>query len=232
MANKATPNTEAEEYMRSYTTFSGADITAAFNGIIFAELQGITYSVSREKSPVYCMGSPEPRSFSRGKRGIAGTMVFTVFDRDTLLDAFSKVMENNKNLAIQKFHMNDPDFVRDKVGGVTGFSSIQEWDEQMTGLARSSVGDASSVTDSGKLIGKYTPHYADEILPFDVTLIFANEYGNRCAQSIYGIEIINEGTGFSTDTVVTEKAYSYVARRVEPLRSLGTDGVETFASSW
>lgn len=57
---------ETSEYMRSYTSFSGSDITAAFNGIIFAELQGITYSINREKSPVYTMGSAEPRSFSRG----------------------------------------------------------------------------------------------------------------------------------------------------------------------
>ena len=34
------------------------------------------------------MGCAEPRSFSRGKRGIAGTLVFTVFDRDALIDEF------------------------------------------------------------------------------------------------------------------------------------------------
>ena len=30
----------------------------------------------------YTMGSAEPRSFSRGKRGIAGTLVFVLFDHD------------------------------------------------------------------------------------------------------------------------------------------------------
>lgn len=223
---------EVSEYMRSYTSFSGADITAAFNGIIFAELQGITYSINREKSPIYTMGSAEPRSFSRGKRGIAGTMVFAVFDRDCLIDAFRQVMEENKDsLYIQKFKMNDPTYVNQKLNSVTGFSSIEEWDEQMTGLARSSLSD-SNTSDSGNLTDKFMPHYADEILPFDITLVFANEYGNRCALSIYGIEIINEGTGFSTDTVVTEKAYSYVARRVTPLESLGRTGTTNFASSW
>jgi hypothetical protein len=71
------------EYSRTYTTFSGADIIATFNGRIIGELQAITYSVTREKGPVYTMGSADPRSFSRGKRGIAGSLVFSVFDRDS-----------------------------------------------------------------------------------------------------------------------------------------------------
>lgn len=55
-----------DSYIKTYTSFSGADITASFNGKHIGELQGITYSVSREKAPIYTMGSPEPRSFSRG----------------------------------------------------------------------------------------------------------------------------------------------------------------------
>ena len=58
--------TSVEEYTETYTSFSGADIVASFNGVVIGELQGITYSVSREKAPIYCLGSPEPRSFSRG----------------------------------------------------------------------------------------------------------------------------------------------------------------------
>jgi hypothetical protein len=54
------------KYQKTYTTFSGADIVATFNGRVIGELQAITYSVTREKAPVYTMGSPDPRSFSRG----------------------------------------------------------------------------------------------------------------------------------------------------------------------
>lgn len=60
----------------------------------------------------------------------------------------------------------------------------------------------------------------------------ANEYGNKACMVIYGVEFINEGSGFSTDTVVTEKAYTYVARRIEPLRSLTGKNPQDFASSW
>ena len=41
-------------YTRKYTSFSGADIVATFNGKVCGELQQITYSVTREKVPIDC----------------------------------------------------------------------------------------------------------------------------------------------------------------------------------
>ena len=56
-----------DSFIRTYTSFSGADIVCTFAGVVIGELQAITYHVQREKAPVYTMGSAEPRSFSRGK---------------------------------------------------------------------------------------------------------------------------------------------------------------------
>lgn len=53
-------------YQKTFTSFSGADIVATFNGKVIGELNSISYSVTREKVPNYTMGSPNPRSFSRG----------------------------------------------------------------------------------------------------------------------------------------------------------------------
>ena len=36
------------------------------------ELKGVSWGVTREMVPLYDDGDPDPRSFSRGKRGIAG----------------------------------------------------------------------------------------------------------------------------------------------------------------
>ena len=60
-------NMSASEYMKTYTTFGGCDIVPTFNGKVIGEIQAITYSLTREKVPVYTMGSAEPRSFSRGE---------------------------------------------------------------------------------------------------------------------------------------------------------------------
>ena len=60
-------NHVSSEYTRTYTTFSGCDIVCTFGNVVIGELQAISYSISREKAPVYTLGSAEPRSFSRGK---------------------------------------------------------------------------------------------------------------------------------------------------------------------
>lgn len=215
----------AHEYAKSYSSYAGADIVASINRRVFAELQGITYSISRAKVPIYTMGSAEPRSFSRGNRGIAGTLIFSIFDRDALLEAFKKEFED-KNVKVQKYVANDISNTPNK----NGIMSVEDWDNMMSGLIRGST-ESDSINSASPIVGSFTPHYADEILPFDITLTFANEYGNASIMVIYGVEIMNEGAGFSTDAMVSEKAYTYMARRIESMQSTDSD-MFTYASSW
>ena len=197
----------------------------------------------------YTMGSAEPRSFSRGKRGIAGTLVFTVFDRDALVAELS----------------NTDDFYR--LGGQELYNinqnlplSIDEWDRQMSIYALSTSEDGFGLNDSStslaastlsgaafqqsnlvqavngdnlraangfminRALQKATPVYSDEIPPFDVTISFGNEYGQMARIVIYGVEILNEGTGFSIDNVTSEKACTFVARRVDTMRAVQSGG--------
>ena len=171
------------------------------------------------------MGSAEPRSFSRGKRGIAGTLVFTVFDRDALIEEFKDKL-NGETLGIQKF----------KSEGSREYLSVEDWDAQMSSYATggSSEPNADGTTDGtvSDLVGIYQPVYADEILPFDITISFANEYGQRAVLVIYGVELLNEGSGFSIDSVTTEKAYTFVARRIDYMKSLNGDSNANISASW
>jgi hypothetical protein len=75
--------------MKTYTSFSGTDIVASirpYGGkpIIFGEIQTISYSIHRQMSPVYSLGRINPKGMVRGPRVIAGTLIFTVFDRHVL----------------------------------------------------------------------------------------------------------------------------------------------------
>ena len=210
----------ATEYAATYTSFSGCDIVCTFGNVVIGELQAISYSVQREKAPVYTMGSAEPRSFSRGKRGIAGTLVFTVFDRDALIGALQGVIEKNKSFQ--------------RIGGERNMQAmtIDDWDQQMTNLAMGTSKDNSSgsVSISGAastsaeaatrnvVNSTAKVHYDDDVPPFDVTISFANEYGQKAALVIYGVELLNEGTGFSIDSVTSEKACTFVARKVAYMR--------------
>ena len=50
----------------------------------------MSYSVTREKAPIYTMGSPDVRAYSRNKRGVAGSLIWINFDRHALLSVFHK----------------------------------------------------------------------------------------------------------------------------------------------
>ena len=206
--------TVATEYTKTYTSFSGCDIVCTFGNMVIGELQAITYHVQREKAPVYTMGSAEPRSFSRGKRGIAGTLVFTIFDRDALLEGLADHVEKQKSFQ--------------RIGGNSLYEidrknplAIEEWDAEMTKIATNGTSGVTSV-DSDQVTRNIAtaarPVYADEIPPFDITISFANEYGQKAKLVIYGVEILNEGSGFSIDNVTSEKACTFVARRVDYMR--------------
>lgn len=59
--------------------------------------------------------------------------------------------------------------------------------------------------------------YADQIPPFDITLTFGNEYGQCAFQKLYDVDILNESSGVSVDTIVLERQMTYIARRLSPL---------------
>lgn len=50
-----------------------------------------------------------------------------------------------------------------------------------------------------------------------MTMTFANEYGQCAFQKIYDVDILNEASGVSVDTVVMERQMTYIARKISPL---------------
>lgn len=198
------------QFAKGYNSYSGVDIKAVFQNQVIAELQAISYSITREKAPVYTMGSADPRSFSRGKRGIAGTLIFIVFDRHALLGAFGMFQPN----ATQRLlFLSDKDDVRpDPVVNAADLTVAQ-----LTTSSAAEVGDyvqvqESPLTSVGSDQEVVAPWFADQIPPFDITLAAANEYGSLAVMRIYGVEIMNEGYGVSIDDIVSEQQMTYVAR--------------------
>ena len=78
----------------------------------------------------------------------------------------------------------------------------------------------TQVTDLYGLNERAIPWYSDQVLPFNVTLSGANEYGAMCAAKILGVEILNEGSGVSIDDAVTESQATFVARAIEPMQAV------------
>ena len=220
------PSMSAESYMKTYSTFGGCDIVATFNGKVIGELQAITYSLTREKVPVYTMGSAEPRSFSRGKRGIAGNLVFVSFNRDALLSELG-------DKSISKYKANDAAWLADKESAQ--FISIEQWDAFMSDLANPNGTSGAGVLNdniSSLVTDDAKPKYADEVLPFDITISLANEYGNKAVTVIYGVEILNEGIGFSIDAPTSERAYTFVARSVDTMTPVDEENLGVITTTW
>lgn len=206
MAGSAYDGLPDKKYLNTYTTFSGADIVATFGGIEIGALSGITFSVTREKAPIYTMGSPNPRSFSRGKRGIAGSLIFTVFDRPALYTMLEKNYTNNKPMDFYtRAHNTLPGDTNALGRGIPGLEGGNNWTRD---------------------VQKKVPYYADQIPPFDITITFVNEYGNAAVRSIYGVELLNEGSGASMDDIVIEETMTYVARELGPMYTIATTQLE------
>lgn len=184
------------DYMtRSFSSFSGCDIRATFAGMEIGTLQAISYAVQREKAPIYVLGEVNPKAFSRGKRGIAGTMIFVMFDSHALLD----VMTETNDGRFAKF-VKDNDEI-----------SPYMFDDADRGTADvlPDEGDPLGLWESWSVSKAF---YVDQLPPFDITVAAMNEMGKAAVFKVWGAECLNEGYGISVDDMVSEMQTTYVAR--------------------
>jgi hypothetical protein len=194
-------NNTSAQFSRTYNSFSGVDIHAVFGDSAILEIQGISFTVSREKAPIYTMGHANPRAFCRGKRGIAGTVIFTVFDRQALL-------EQQKS---RKFWADQEELTGRSQALSAGQTSVQR-------AGGASMQDPLSLTDKerGGLVSPSVPWYEDQILPFNIILVALNEYGHQMKMEIRGCEILNQGQGISVDDLMIDQQMTFVATDIYP----------------
>lgn len=181
----------------SYNSFGGSDITAVIGNTMLGTLQAISYSVTREKGPIYTMrGSADPLAFARGKRAIAGSLVFLTIDEQSLL---KHAEETNKNMfygsmSDVRYESNDD------------LSTLESLFEPSDVSEDANFGQQTYVRQSLPAV------YADQLVPFDVHVIASNEMGDGMKKIFIGVEILNEGGGVSIDDLVIEEQYTYICR--------------------
>lgn len=158
------------------------------------------------------MGSPDVRAYSRNKRGIAGSLIWVNFDRHALLNLFWNAGATFLADAdeIRPQYQNGKD-----TGAVFASSLTRDLGPAIGDTIDQLDNAANQLTAVGSTSEEVPPWYSDQVLPFDVTLAGANEYGAMACAKIFGIEILNEGSGISIDDAVTEMQATFVARAVE-----------------
>ena len=239
------------ELTSTYTTFSGIDITAMFDNMVLATLSGVASSLTREKVPVYTFGSANARSISRGKRACAGSLQFTLFDRDAFYELFKDPDHMYYAHADEVNYLTNPVNVSEFKGLYYGASSTFGAGDQAgvtggtantlnTGLsnATTTTGNVTTLNnaprtattaapDVGALSIKRSAQHADQVMPFDITLIAQNEYGRATSSAIVGVEIINEGGGISVDDITNEQQMTYIAITKMPWIALNDNPSES-----
>lgn len=215
MAKNQTFNASDYDSMRTWSSVGGCDIIAVFDGVECGSLQAISVTVSREKQPAYVMGRADPVGFSRGKRGIAGSVVGVAFNQSWLLHTI-------------RGNTNDPS----KEDRSVFWASRREYRQflrlsgRLPGAGDSGQDAMRSLEGGDTAVQFYTGKtrsrawYADQILPFNIVITGANEYGGGMAKSIVGVEILNEATGVSVDDIMIDESHTYVALAATPWMSL------------
>ncbi len=163
------------------------------------------------------MGSPDARAYSRNKRGIAGSLIWINFDRHALLN----LVQQCAGMFVADVDEIRPQYSNVTQGGAVFQSSVVRGNSMPASATIDAI-DTTTLTAAGQQSQLATPWYSDQVLPFDVTLSGANEYGAACAARISGLEILNEGMGISIDDAVTEMQATFVARVVEPMSAVAS----------
>ena len=128
------------------------------------------------------------------KRGIAGSAVFTIYDRKPLLGFQEESTYVGKSTEI----------------------------DVAANEAPMAPHEYAALAYAGVSIRNVA--YADQIPPFDITLTAANDFGQLSIMRLYGVDFLNEGAGLSVDDIVNETQMTFVCRYISSWRPVALAG--------
>jgi hypothetical protein len=199
---------------KDFSSFSGTDIKVLINGEPIGTIQALSYAVQREKGPVYVMGRVDPLSFSRGKRGIAGTMITLMLDRHPLYRTPFSLMRA----------VIDKDEI---YASPADLNNAEPPLDDLNALADSPPIPAQDLSANFQVTAPL--FYFDQLPPMDFVVVGVNEYGSAATMRIYGAEFLNEGSGYSVDDMVIENQMTYIARTILPWQKMGEWDIDPLA---
>ena len=225
-----------------FQSLSGSEIHAVFGNIKFADIQMIKYASSRQKAPVYTMGSADLRAIARGPRSINGALIFSHLSKQNLVqkmgEAGYKVFLSNDETA----NYNGA-YKKDGAAGVDGDANTLKRQALRTSGTIANYGAVSPTGLSSDAAVQFDPFavgsdiynmanfgsiqsafLADQLPPFDITLVGIPETaaagladGSYKPQSLVlrGVEFVSEASGTSIEDLVIEKQMSFLARSLQ-----------------
>ena len=224
-----------------FQSLSGSEIHAVFGNIKFADIQMIKYASSRQKAPVYTMGSADLRAIARGPRSINGALIFSHLSKQNLVEKMSEA-------AYKVFLSNDETANYNsayKKQGAAGTNGDANTLKRQALRASGTIANYGAVSKNGLSAdsGTFDPFavgediynlsnfgqvqsafLADQLPPFDITLVGIPETAAQGLldktykpQSLVlrGVEFVSEASGTSIEDLVIEKQMSFLARSLQ-----------------
>lgn len=99
---------------------------------------------------------------------------------------------------------------------IAGSMIFTVFNEHALSELQRAMGDRKEFRDPN--LSTYLP---DQLPPIDLTLVFANEYGNLSELRMYGVEFVNDGITFSIEDLLSENVINFVARDCDVLTDKG-----------
>lgn len=224
-----------------FQSLSGSEIHAVFGNLKFADIQMIKYASSRQKAPVYTMGSADLRAIARGPRSINGALIFSHLSKQNLVEKMGeagyKVFLSNDETANY-----NAAYKKQGAAGTTGDANTLK---RQALRASGTIANYGAVSKNGLSAGAGTfdpfavgediynlsnfgqvqsAFLADQLPPFDITLVGIPETAAQGLldktykpQSLVlrGVEFVSEASGTSIEDLVIEKQMSFLARSLQ-----------------
>jgi len=239
--------TQANNQQR--TIFTGGDLHAYINHIPVTNLESCTWSIQTDVAGNYVMGKRDAVAYTTGKRAIVGNLVFSLYDKHALLEEVFGVtdrgfntqgsLNSGDNNIIINATQTSPIAVTSTTPGAVN-TAINRYSYAVGTNPNTSVGNAyglrglsltdyqafvsAAAKDTAKLVGATTVNYSDQLPPFDLTLIGVTRDGRAAKASIFGIQITQETSGFSSADMSNATGFTFVALAVVPWRPLDSTG--------
>lgn len=195
------------------SAFSGSDVVVIFGDQYIGECMSFTIGVNREAGPLYTMGRKEPIAIPKGKRGIGGSFILAQLGYDALLQYYESIMGDKSTSPIW---IRKDESLPITEGQRTAGQVINP-DNNQTDIDAT----VESLKDSNDLwVSLNSPNYADQMPPFNATIVGVNEQGKKMGFRVYGLTIVNEGMALSIEELNMEKRYTFIAQAVSKMQQL------------
>jgi len=216
--------------------FSGGDINIFFNERRVGRVESISCSIATDGAQLWEMGQQDSLGLVKGKRQIAGSMMFAMGDKDAVLESYLRLSERG---TITQKDLWDPSsaassFAAKKIVTQAFVDSSTVSSRTVTStinyvpssISESAFNDQSmnNVAQAARIVGSRKIEYLDQLPPIDVTIVAVKD-GAVSAMVLFGVEFLQEAMSMTLADMSSSQATNFVCRHRRHWRRVTVDGM-------